>query len=63
MRDQMSRYERLEAAWNLEEPDRVPVAPILCYIIPHLQGLSIREMFFEPDRLIEAGIYPQQLWG
>lgn len=54
MTDQMSRYERLEAAWNLEEPDRVPVAPILCYIIPHLQGLSMHEMFVDPEKLIAA---------
>lgn len=54
MSDEMTRYERLEAAWNLEQPDRVPVAPILCYIIPYLQGLSIREMFFEPEKLIQA---------
>jgi hypothetical protein len=63
MRETMTPYERLDAAWNLEEPDRVPVAPILCYIIPHLQGLSIREMFFEPQKLIEATKASQDIIG
>jgi uroporphyrinogen-III decarboxylase len=50
----MSKYERLEKAWNLEEADRVPVSPVNCYIIPYLAGISIREMFLEPDKLVEA---------
>jgi len=54
MKEQMTSYERLEAAWNLEETDRVPVAPINCYIIPYLARLSIREMFYEPEKLIKA---------
>ncbi len=56
MKDKMTRYERLEAAWNLEKADRVPVAPILCYIIPYLGGISIREMFYEPEKLIQATV-------
>jgi hypothetical protein len=63
MAKQMTCYERLEAAWNLEEPDRVPVAPILCYIIPYLQDLSIHEMFFEPEKLIEATKASQDIIG
>jgi len=50
----MGKYERLEKAWNLEEADRVPVSPVNCYIIPYLAGISIREMFLEPDKLVEA---------
>jgi len=50
----MTRYERLQAAWNLEEADRVPVAPIICYMIPYLAGLTIKEMFTEPEKLIGA---------
>lgn len=55
-REKISRYERLEAAWNLEKADRVPVAPILCYIIPYLGRITIREMFFEPEKLIQATV-------
>ncbi|MFP4082325.1 MAG: uroporphyrinogen decarboxylase family protein [Candidatus Aminicenantes bacterium] len=56
MKERMTRYERLEAAWNLEKADRVPVAPINCYIIPYLGGISIKEMFFEPQKLIQATV-------
>jgi hypothetical protein len=54
MSETMTRYERLLAAWELREADRVPVAPINCYIIPYLEGLSIREMFLEPEKLARA---------
>ena len=54
MKETMSKYERLEKAWNLEEADRVPVSPVNCYIVPYLAGISIREMFLEPDKLVEA---------
>ncbi|MFC2164413.1 uroporphyrinogen decarboxylase family protein [Acidobacteriota bacterium] len=56
MKEKMTSYERLQAAWNLEEADRVPAAPINCYIIPYLAGLSIREMFYEPEKLIQATV-------
>jgi hypothetical protein len=56
MKETMTRYERLDTAWNLQEADRVPVAPINCYIIPYLAGLTIREMFFEPEKLIKATV-------
>lgn len=54
MPESMTRYERLEAAWNLREADRVPVAPILVYMIPYQSGLSIREMVTHPDRCVQA---------
>jgi len=54
MKETMTRYERIHAAWNLEEGDRVPASPLHCYIIPYLGGISIREMFFEPEKLIQA---------
>lgn len=63
MSDTLSSYERLEEAWNLREADRVPVAPINCYILPYLAGISIREMFFEPDKLIAATIQARELLG
>ena len=59
----MSSYERLDRAWNLEEADRVPVAPINCYIIPYLVGISIRDMFHKPNTLIEATMKARDLLG
>jgi hypothetical protein len=63
MKDEMTRYERLEAAWNLEEADRVPVTPVNCYIIPYLGGISIKEMFTEPEKLIQATIKCMDIIG
>jgi len=54
MSDTLTRFERLERAWRLEEADRVPVAPILCYIIPYLGRISIWDMFTRPDLLVQA---------
>jgi uroporphyrinogen-III decarboxylase len=59
----MTSYERWIKAWELEEADRVPVAPINCYIIPYLAGISIREMFFEPEKLVQATIDTRDLLG
>lgn len=56
MKETLTRYERLEAAWNLEKADRVPVINVNCYIIPYLGGISIKEMFLEPDKLIKATV-------
>lgn len=56
MKEKLTRYERIEAAWNLQEADRVPTSPLHCYIIPYLGGISIREMFHEPEKLIQAYI-------
>jgi len=63
MKESMTRYERLEAAWNLKEADRVPASPLNCYIIPYLGGISIREMFFEPEKLIQANIKCSDIIG
>ena len=56
MKEKLTRYERIEAAWNLQEADRVPASPLHCYIIPYLGGISIREMFLEPEKLIQTYI-------
>jgi len=56
MKGTMTKYERLQAAMRLEEADRVPVVPINCYIIPYLAGMSIREMFHDPKKLIRATV-------
>jgi hypothetical protein len=63
MKERMTRYERVHAAWNLTEGDRVPASPLHCYIIPYLGGITIREMFFEPDKLIQAYIECMDLIG
>ena len=56
MSETMTSYERVEAAWNLEEGDRVPVAPMVIYFIPYLAGLSFKEMLADPGRLAQAAI-------
>jgi hypothetical protein len=63
MKETMTRYERIHAAWNLEEGDRVPASPLHCYIIPYLGGISIREMFLEPEKLIQAYVRCGDLIG
>lgn len=63
MKESKTRYERLEAAWNLEKADRVPVVPVNCYIIPYLGGISIREMFLKPEKLIQATIKCMDIIG
>ena len=56
MKEQMSKYERIQTAMRFEEADRVPVIPINCYIIPYLAGMSVKEMFHEPKKLIQATV-------
>jgi hypothetical protein len=43
MPEKRTRYERREAAWNLEEGDRIPAAPLNCYIIPYRGGITLLE--------------------
>ena len=50
----MTSFERIEAAFRMETPDRVPVAPIINYLIGYQAGLTIREMFTEPEKLVQA---------
>jgi hypothetical protein len=63
MAEKMTRFERIEAAYRMEVTDRVPVAPIICYLIPYLAGLSIKEMFTEPEKLVQAFIDWGELVG
>lgn len=63
MKDRVSRYERIHAAWNHEERDRVPVAPLNCYISAYLGGISIREMFLEPEKLTAATAKTREIIG
>jgi uroporphyrinogen-III decarboxylase len=59
----MTRYERIEAAWNLKETDRVPVDPLNCYILAYQGGISIREMLIDPEKLIQAVIKGRKILG
>jgi hypothetical protein len=59
----LTRYERLLAAWNLEAADRVPCAPIMVYFIPYQAGLSIKEIFTEPEKVFQALNDHQDLIG
>jgi len=63
VRQAISRYERIEAAWRHEEADRVPAAPLNCYINAYRGGISIREMLFEPDTLTRATVRARSTIG
>jgi uroporphyrinogen-III decarboxylase len=63
LEEAMSRYERIEAAWNLKEADRVPVDPLNCYIYAYLGGITIREMFTEPEKIVQATIKARKILG
>jgi uroporphyrinogen-III decarboxylase len=59
----VTRFERVEAAWRHQEADRVPVAPLNCYINAYRGGISIREMLYEPDKLTEATVRARSVIG
>jgi uroporphyrinogen decarboxylase len=56
MAEHMTKYERLTAAWNLEEGDRVAVGPLSIYIIPYLASMTLKETFENPEKLVQAAI-------
>jgi hypothetical protein len=61
--ESMTPFERMDAAYRMEETDRIPVAPIACYLIPYLAGMSVKEMFNEPERMVQAFIEHGDLVG
>lgn len=63
MADNMTSFERIEAAYRMEVTDRVPVTPIICYMIPYLAGMTVKEMFHEPENHVQAFIDFQDLIG
>ncbi len=63
MKETLSRYERVEAAWRHQETDRVPVAPLNCYISAYRGNISIRDMFLDPDKLIRAMVRAREIVG
>lgn len=63
MKATMTCYDRLEAAWNLEEADRVPVAPLVIYILPYLAKMTFTEMIADPEKLAQSAIDHSDLIG
>ena len=63
MKTKMTSYERLLSAYNIEEGDRVPVAPINLYIIPYMAGMSVLEGQREAEKLVDAYIEHKDLLG
>ena len=63
MADKMTPFERIEAAYRMEVTDRVPVTPIICYMIPYLAGMTVKEMFNEPEKHVQAFLDFQDLVG
>jgi hypothetical protein len=63
MADTMTPFERIEAAYRMEITDRVPVTPIICYMIPYLAGLTVKEMFTEPEKHVQAFLQFRDLVG
>jgi uroporphyrinogen-III decarboxylase len=63
MPNTMTPYQRVEKAWNLEQADRVPVAPLVIYILPYQAGLSFKEFFDDPERMVDAVIDQIDLVG
>ena len=63
MPETMTCYERVEAAWNLKEADRVPVAPLVIYILPYLSGVTFHELLSDPEKLVQTAIDHSDLVG
>jgi hypothetical protein len=55
--ESMTSIERIDKAINLEEADRVPVAPLLSYDIPRYYGISTEEYFWNQKKAEEAYEY------
>jgi hypothetical protein len=60
---QMTHYARLQSAFNLEPPDRLPVAIMLLYAIPYWEGMSIKETQLNPEKTVQAYINHCDLLG
>ncbi len=54
MPETMTHYERMRAAWNCEQPDRVPYMPMTVYFVARQGGLTIKEFFTEPEKFLQA---------
>lgn len=54
MAETMTPKERIEAAIKLEQPDRVPVAPIPIYFNAHFNGISSKEFLRDMAKQVEV---------
>ncbi|MCL5265344.1 MAG: uroporphyrinogen-III decarboxylase [Chloroflexi bacterium] len=54
MADVMTPKERIEAVIGLEQPDRVPVAPMPIYFNAHVNGISSKEFLRNMVRQVEV---------
>jgi len=54
MSEAMTSIERVNLAVDLKEADRVPVAPLIIYFQAKASGISIGELFHDPDKAIRA---------
>jgi hypothetical protein len=52
-KDTMTSEERIQAAINLQVPDRVPVAPLFYYFNAHYNGFSYAELY-DPKKYYEG---------
>jgi len=50
----LSRFERIEAAVNLKEADRVPADPLNIYILGYQGGTSLKEFMEDPVKATRA---------
>jgi hypothetical protein len=55
--ESMTSIERIDKAINLEEADRVPVAPIIHYDAASYYGITTEEFFWNPKKAEEAYEY------
>ncbi len=56
MSTDQSSLERIRAAVDLEEPDRVPVVPLVTYALSNLVGSSVSDYCHDPRKLSDAVI-------
>ena len=48
------REKRVNDAVALRKPDAVPILPFFSFFVAHYAGMTIQEVMYDPDKLIEA---------
>ncbi|HZK00241.1 MAG TPA: hypothetical protein VFC79_09545, partial [Tissierellaceae bacterium] len=48
------RFDRIMAAYNLEEPDRVPLEGFGGDVIPAYSGITQKEFLYDYDKAVKA---------
>jgi hypothetical protein len=61
--EEISRFERIEAAVNLKEADRVPVDPLNIYIHAYQGGTNLREFIYDPVKMVQATERARKILG